>query len=195
MVSDECPKCCGIIVRQLTSESFVFDYQPQLSGDLLELRPLVADDWTELHAAASDPLIWVLHPQPNRHEEAVFRVYFEEGLASGGALVVRDRSSGAVIGSSRYSAQFAQPGEMEIGWTFLARSHWGGPYNREMKRLMLVHAFRFVETVIFRIGEQNSRSRRAVEKIGARFTGIAQATAWYAIKRADFPLSVSERPG
>jgi len=149
----------------------MFDYQPQLTGDLVELRPLLAGDWKELHAAASDPLIWELHPQPDRHEEAVFRVYFDEGLASGGALVARDRASGVVIGSSRYSAQFAQPGEMEIGWTFLRRSHWGGAYNREMKRLMLMHAFRFVDTVIFRIGEQNLRSRRAAEKIGGELAG------------------------
>lgn len=176
----------------------MFDYQPRLTGDLVELRPLVADDWKELHVAASDPLIWALHPQPNRHEEAVFRVYFEEGLASGGALIVRDRASGAVIGSSRYSAQFAQPDEMEIGWTFLKRSHWGGSCNREMKRLMLVHAFRFVDTVLFRIGEQNSRSRRAVEKIGGTLTGRVQSTlvggrmtkyVCYAITRSDFPAS------
>jgi N-acetyltransferase len=149
----------------------MFDFQPRLAGDLVELRPLVASDWKELHAAASDPLIWAQHPQPNRHEEEVFRVYFEEGLASGGALVARDRASDAVIGSSRYSTKFVQPDEMEIGWTFLRRSHWGGAYNREMKLLMLGHAFGHVDTVILRIGDQNSRSRRAAEKIGGILIG------------------------
>ena len=173
----------------------MFDYQPHLTGELVELRPLVAEDWEPLYAVASDPLIWELHPQRNRHEEAVFRVYFEGGMASGGALVVCDRTSGVIIGCSRYSAQFAQPGEMEIGWTFLARSHWGGAYNREMKRMMLAHAFRFVDTVIFRIGEQNSRSRRAMEKIGGLLTDRLQQVAFgnrvtthvcYAITREGF---------
>ena len=51
--------------------------------------------------------------------------------------------------------------EIEIGWTFLARSHWGGTYNGEMKQLMLRHAFKFVNSVIFLVGPQNLRSQRA----------------------------------
>ena len=54
----------------------------------------------------------------------------------------------------------------KIGWTFLARSHWGGVYNGEMKRLMLSHAFKFVDNVLFFVGSTNLRSQRAVEKIG-----------------------------
>ena len=60
---------------------------------------------------------------------------------------------------------------MEIGWTFLARSHWGGRHNGEMKRLMLDHAFRFVDRAIFVIGEGNVRSRRAIERVGGTLTG------------------------
>jgi RimJ/RimL family protein N-acetyltransferase len=56
--------------------------------------------------------------------------------------------------------------EVEIGWTFLARSQWGGMYNGGMKRLMLQHAFRFVNCVVFFVSPQNLRSQRAVEKIG-----------------------------
>ena len=60
---------------------------------------------------------------------------------------------------------------VEIGWTFLARAYWGGRYNGEMKRLMLEHAFRSVDRVIFIIGPENRRSQRAVEKIGAVRSG------------------------
>jgi len=56
--------------------------------------------------------------------------------------------------------------EIEIGWTFLARSHWGGRANRQVKRLMLDHAFTFVDTVIFWVGDQNWRSQGAMTKIG-----------------------------
>lgn len=143
------------------------DWQPRLQGRLLHLRPVTAEDWAPLFAAASDPEVWALHPANDRWREPVFRAYFEDGLASRGALVVIDQASGAIIGWSRYSPQFVEPGEIEIGWTFLARAYWGGAYNGEMKRLMLAHAFRFVDRVLLRIGETNARSRRAAEKIGA----------------------------
>jgi RimJ/RimL family protein N-acetyltransferase len=87
--------------------------------------------------------------------------------------VVIDRRDGRVIGSSRFHGYDEAQSEVEIGWTFLARSHWGGTYNREMKQLMLRHAFRFVNRVIFRVGPQNIRSQRAVEKIGGVRTGTA----------------------
>ena len=147
------------------------DRQQTLTGDRLELRPLRADDWQALYAVASDPLIWELHPAHDRWQEPVFRAFFADALAGGGALLVTDRASGAVVGSSRFQAHDpADGGSVEIGWTFLARSHWGGSYNREMKRLMLAHAFGTVARVEFRVGECNLRSCRAMEKIGGRLT-------------------------
>lgn len=146
------------------------DLQPTLTGRLVTLRPLRADDWAALYAVASDPAIWALHPAHDRHEEPVFRAFFAEALGSAGALVAIDRASGRIVGSSRYAFERAEPGEVEIGWTFLARSHWGGAVNRDIKRLMLRHAFGFVDTAIFLVGETNLRSRRAMEKIGGRLT-------------------------
>ncbi len=145
--------------------------QPVLEGERLHLRPLAVADWDALFAVASDPLIWEVHPGHNRWQEPVFRAFFDDGLAQGGALVVIDRASAAIIGSSRFQAfDPADGGSVEIGWTFLARSHWGGDTNRELKRLMLGHALQFVERVDFRIGETNLRSRRALEKIGGRLS-------------------------
>jgi RimJ/RimL family protein N-acetyltransferase len=145
------------------------DLQPHLVGELLELRPLATEDWEALFAAASDPKIWELHPASDRYKEEVFRVFFQEALDGRGALVAVDRKTGKVIGSSRYRWH-ESANELEIGWTFLIRSHWGGAYNGEMKRLMLAHAFRFVDRVVFRVGATNLRSRRAMEKIGAVLT-------------------------
>lgn len=146
------------------------DRQPHLTGELIELRPATASDFDALFAVASDPLIWDVHPAHDRWQEPVFRTFFHDGLASGGMLVATDRATGAVIGSSRYDFGRAEAGEVEIGWTFLARSHWGGRYNTEMKALMLDHAFRWVDRVIFLVGDTNIRSRRAVEKIGGYLT-------------------------
>ncbi|HUI10684.1 MAG TPA: GNAT family N-acetyltransferase [Bacteroidota bacterium] len=143
------------------------DLQPTLLGDLLELRPMRVGDFDGLFRVASDPAIWEQHPEPDRFKEPVFRKFFDEGIASGGALVALDRSAKQIIGSSRYHGYDESRSIVEIGWTFLARSYWGGRYNGEMKRLMLEHAFRWVSRVQFVIGPENIRSQRAVEKIGA----------------------------
>lgn len=147
------------------------DRQPVLVGDRLLLRPLLRGDWDALFAAASDPLIWEQHPAHDRWREDVFRAFFEDALANGGALAVIDKVDDAIVGSSRYQGyDAAGGGSVEVGWSFLARSHWGGACNREMKRLMLTHAFRFVERVIFMVGAGNLRSCRAMEKIGGQLT-------------------------
>ena len=170
--------------------------QPVLEGDRLLLRPLAPGDWQALFAVASDPLIWELHPAHDRWQEPVFHAFFAGAMAGGGAMAVIDKQTGKIIGSSRWQGYDpAEGGSVEIGWTFLARSYWGGAYNLELKRLMLGHAFGYVERVMFRVGESNWRSRRAMEKIGGRLTaaidysqmaGREIAHVVYEITRASF---------
>ena len=143
-----------------------FELPPILKSEILELRPLQAGDFDALYAVASDPLLWEQHPNSDRYKLDVFRKFFDEALESGGALIVIDGKDNRVIGSSRFHCYDLERSEIEIGWTFLARSHWGGTYNGELKRLMLAHAFKFVDNVIFFIGSTNIRSQRALEKIG-----------------------------
>ena len=166
-----------------------------LEDALVRLRPMRADDWDALYAVASDPQIWALHPAHDRWQEPVFRAYFEEGLAQNGALVIIDKASGTIIGASRYDRLLAGEGEVEIGWTFLARSHWGGAYNRSIKRLMIGHALTRYEAAIFLVGETNIISRRAMEKIGGVLTDRRETVmraaepishVIYRISRADF---------
>lgn len=112
-------------------------------------------------------------------------------MESGGALIATDSGDNHVIGSSRFHGYDKDRSEVEIGWTFLARSHWGGRYNSEMKRLMLRHAFRFVDHVIFLVGPQNLRSQRAVEKIGgvaagSRSNGSGRQSLVYRMSRDAF---------
>jgi RimJ/RimL family protein N-acetyltransferase len=153
-----------------------FDFQPTLTGPLVTLRPLRNEDFPALYAVASDPLLWALHPEPERAQEPVFRDFFRVAMASKSALLALDSADGQVIGTSRYHGYDPLRSEIEIGWTFLARSHWGGRHNRDMKRLMLGHAFRFVENVLLIVGENNLRSRRAVEKIGGTLTDTRRET-------------------
>jgi N-acetyltransferase len=156
-------------------------------GELVEVRPLGVDDYDALYAVASDPLVWEQHPA-ERWREDVFRPFFEASLASGGALVVVDRASGQVIGSSRYHGYDPERREVEIGWTFLARSHWGGEANSDLKALMVGHAFETVDTVVFLVHPENVRSQRAVEKLGAvrageRVDGNGDVSFAYVLKR------------
>lgn len=147
------------------------DRQPVLEGERLVLRPLRESDWTALFAVASDKQLWAQHPMHDRWQEKVFRAFFDDALAKGGALAVIERETGRLVGSSRFQEYRPEGGGcVEIGWTFLARDMWGSGLNAELKRLMLTHAFRFVERVCFRVGEANWRSRRAMEKFGGRLT-------------------------
>jgi RimJ/RimL family protein N-acetyltransferase len=142
------------------------DFQPTLTGPAVIARPVAAGDWAELFEAGSDPEIWKVHPRSNRYAEPEFRKFFDSAVESKMAFVFVDRASGRLIGSSRYYGYEPELGEIEIGWTFIVRKHWGGPTNREVKRLMLDHAFTFVDTVIFWVGEKNWRSQGAMTKIG-----------------------------
>ncbi len=173
----------------------MIDFQPTLANARVSLRPLRADDWDALFAVARDPAIWALHPAHDRWQEPVFRTFFTQALAGGRALVALDPATGAVIGTSRFDTGRAGPGEVEIGWTFLARAYWGGAVNGAMKGLMIGHALTGFDRVIFLIGDTNRRSRRAIEKIGAVLTDRVDAAEMagasvrhviYAIDRAGF---------
>lgn len=182
------------------------DRQPVLEGDRLLLRPLRPVDWDGLYAVASDPAIWAVHPSHDRWQEPVFRAFFDEALAGGGAFAIVEKATGAVIGSSRYGEPEAEaPGEIEIGWSFLARSFWGGGYNAEFKRLMLAHALADFDRAIFQVGADNVVSRKAMANIGGVLTnrtrtyeraGALVEHVIYEITRESFangPLSAGRR--
>jgi RimJ/RimL family protein N-acetyltransferase len=153
--------------------------QPALSGDLVRISPMQAQDHDALFEVARDPLIWEQHPARDRYKPEVFRVLFDQGLASGGGLVVRDARTDEVIGSTRFYDHRAAERSVANGYTFLARKCWGGTFNREMKHLLLRHAFGYVDRVWFHIGPDNRRSREAIARIGAKFSHITEKDpAW-----------------
>ena len=155
----------------------MLDLQPILTGNLIALRPLQARDFEELVTAAADPLVWAQHPDASRSTREGFTPAFEDALRSKGCLVAVDGARHTVIGWSRYHS-YSPAERVSIGYTFLARSHWGGATNAQMKRLMLRHAFTDVPEVRFEVAERNLRSRRAVEKLGALLAGAEDAPRW-----------------
>jgi RimJ/RimL family protein N-acetyltransferase len=145
----------------------LFDLQPTLENELVRLRPLKEDEFEPLFAVASDPLIWEQHPNKYRYQREDFLKYFEGAVASKGALLIFNNKTGVLIGSSRYYELDETKSSVAIGYTFIARDFWGTTYNRAIKTLMLNHAFGFVNEVIFHVGANNTRSQKAMEKLGA----------------------------
>lgn len=145
-----------------------FEKQPILKNEIVTLRPLVAGDFDPLYSIASDPLLWAQHPNKNRYERIVFENFFEGAILSGGAFIIYDNQTGKPIGSSRYYDVEVDKKSAAIGYTFIARDHWGTTYNRAVKKLMLDHAFQYVDTVHFHVGAKNLRSQKAIERLGAK---------------------------
>lgn len=171
-----------------------FDLQPHLESEHLNLKPLELGDSEGLYAAASDPDIWKLHPIKDRHKREVFDPYFKFLLENGGTLVARDPKTSQIIGCSRYYDLPDAPNSISIGYTFLTRPYWGGPYNKAMKALMLNHAFASFPTVWLHIDPDNIRSAKATEKIGGRYVKTAPTAIvgskgemmWYRISKTEW---------
>lgn len=149
-----------------------------LQTNLVAAAPLAETDFERLLAVAADPLIWEQHPNPDRYKREVFATYFKGAMESGGALLISDAATNEVIGCSRFYDYEPDRREVKIGYTFFARRCWGKGYNAAAKHLMLQHAFQYVDSVIFHVGAQNKRSRRAMEKLGAEYLG-EETVAYY----------------
>src|SRR5437588_10161787 len=105
---------CRISVVKVTGDEREVDLQLNLKGELIELRPLTPEDWDDLFAVASDPLIWEQHPESDRYKEDVFKVFFKDALESGGAFAVIDRKNKRIIGSTRFNGYETEKSEIEI---------------------------------------------------------------------------------
>lgn len=145
--------------------------QATLENKFVKILPLKEEDFEILYSIASDPLIWEQHPNKDRYKREVFQTFFKGAIESKGAFLVFDNTTGRPIGSSRYYEADEEKKSIAIGYTFLARDHWGGIYNPALKQLMIEHAFTTFNTVIFHIGANNIRSQRAMEKLGGIKTG------------------------
>ena len=152
------------------------------------LDGVAESDFESLYAVASDPLIWEQHPESNRWQRNVFSVFFANGLANDlGCFVIRERLTQEVVGSTRYYGYDEMERCVRIGFTFLARKHWGTSANREIKDAMLERAFKLCESVLFDIGPENRRSITAVEKLGGVYCHTESPTkAVYVLKSSQW---------
>ena len=150
-----------------TLPDFRTELESEVDGGGYHLRPLTEADRDGMRAVAADPLVWAQSPANDRGTPGGFARYFDFLLRSGTLAIIA--GSGEVAGCSRYYTVPDMPDTISIGYTVLARSHWGGTANKVVKSLMLDHAFVSYPDVWFHIDPNNFRSQKATAKLGARY--------------------------
>ena len=170
-----------------------FEWQPSLENNLIKIKPLHANDFETLYRIASDPLIWEQHPNKDRYKKEKFETFFKGAIESQGAFLVFDNKTGNPIGSSRYYEFDKEEKTISIGYTFISRDYWGKDYNKALKLLMINHAFRFADKIIFHIGASNIRSQKAIEKLGANKTGEVEMEYYGEPKRLNFIYAINKK--
>jgi RimJ/RimL family protein N-acetyltransferase len=150
----------------------------RLEGEIVVLEPLGEEHAEELWEAAQAPEIWEWLAHIGS-ERAYFDRWLEMTLESAragseGPFATRLRSSGALVGSSRYLNVRRWDRVVEVGWTWLHPSAWRTGANVEAKLLMVGHAFEELGCVRveFKTDARNERSRAALAALPAQFEGI-----------------------
>lgn len=145
-----------------------FSIQQELSNENIIIKPLFKNDFEDLFSQAADEEVWSQHPNKNRYKRDVFENFFDGAMQSQGAFVIIDKATNEIIGSTRYYDYNAEENSIFIGYTFYGKKYWGKNYNSQVKKLMLDYIFQYVDFVNFHVGNENFRSQRAMEKLGAK---------------------------
>lgn len=169
-----------------------FDIQPTLENDIVILSPLQESDFEALYAVAADPKIWEQHPNKDRWQKNVFRNFFEGAIQSKGAFNIIPKSTGKIAGSTRLYDYNEEDNHILIGYTFLAREHWGKGINLSVKELLLDYLFQFVSQVHFHIGATNIRSQIAIGRLGAKKVGEQEVTYYGETPKLNFVYSIEK---
>jgi len=150
-----------------------------LEGKIVRLEPLQRRHEQGLFEAAQDQRIWRWMPYDASASRESFHAWLEDALAASSsgmeaAFATVDAGTGKTVGSTRYLALRPEHRGLEIGWTWLAPSHWQTGANVEAKLLMLEHAFGRLGClrVEFKTDSRNERSRAALATLPAYFEGI-----------------------
>ena len=145
-----------------------FNLQPEiLENEITKLIPLEEKHFEVLFDAASDPLIWEQNPVKDRYTREGFKTYFDIIINKKGAFLIFDKQTNEVMGTTSFYDYNPEKSSVGIGYTFITRKYWGGPYNKSNKKLLIDYAFQHVNSVLFHVGSENFRSQKAVLKLGA----------------------------
>jgi RimJ/RimL family protein N-acetyltransferase len=143
-----------------------FSIQPVLENEKYQIIPLQKGDFELLNEVASDPKVWEQHPNKDRYKRNVFENFFKGAMESKGAFKIVEKSSGKILGSTRFYDFDKTKNSIFIGYTFYGTNSWGKGINPKIKKLMLDYIFQFADKVYFHIGKENLRSQIAMERLG-----------------------------
>lgn len=163
-----------------------FDIQSILENEKVILYPLLEQDFEDLYAVAADPEIWEQHPNKDRWKKEVFKTFFDGAIQSKGAFKIIEKTTGKIIGSTRFYDYSEQEDSILIGYTFYATQYWGKGINHSVKTIMLNYIFQFVSTVYFHIGANNVRSQIAITRIGATKSGEQEVAYFGELPKSNF---------
>ena len=149
-----------------------------LEGHGVRLEPLTAGHEDALRRAASDGNLWELWftsvPEPDKVGAYISTAL--EGQVAGHMWpwVVRELTSGEIVGTTRYHDIVPAVDRVEIGWTWYAKSWHRTHVNTACKLLLFEHAFETVgcQVVGLRTDNFNFASQRAIERLGAKKDGV-----------------------
>ncbi|HEY8682349.1 MAG TPA: GNAT family protein [Rhodanobacter sp.] len=152
-----------------------------LQDEHVVLEPLSLDHVAALEAAAADGELWNLWftsaPAPGQTHDYVEKAL--QGQADGLMLpfAVRETSTGAIVGTTRYYDFVAELPRLAIGYTWYARRWQQSHLNTACKRLLLRHAFESLDCVAVELhtDHRNLDSQRAIERLGAQREGVLRA--------------------
>ncbi|MDB5796249.1 MAG: N-acetylglutamate synthase [Paucimonas sp.] len=150
----------------------------ELHGAHASLEPLCAAHHDELNAAAADGQLWKLWytfvPTPDTMADYIDAALAMREQAGAMPFVIREKASGAVVGSTRFFNVDAANKRVEIGHTWHAARVQRTAINTECKLMLLAHAFETLECIAveFRTHWMNQQSRAAIARLGAKQDGV-----------------------
>ena len=149
-----------------------------LTGTHASIEPLGREHEEALARAVADGELWRLWyttvPPPEKMGQYIaFALDMRERLDAM-PFVVREKSSGEIVGCTRYFNVDAANRRLEIGHTWYSKRAQRGPINTECKLMLLSHAFEKLQCIAieFRTHWFNHASRTAIERLGAKQDGV-----------------------
>ena len=164
------------------------NFKSNFDNDLFSLIQIKKEDFLELYFVAKDYNIWEQHPENDRWKKDKFYIFFNKGLQNNfGFLKIIDKNYNKIIGSTRFYSYDKVDDAIRIGFTFISKEYWGTSTNFLIKQIMIDYAFKYLSKIYFDIGNNNLRSRKAVEKLGAvLFKDSINGNVIYLLKKTMF---------
>lgn len=150
----------------------------RLDGRVVVLEPLAEAHWEGLKSVALHPGIWQRTidrlDTPDDLRAWLDRTLEEQRTGRSIPFATLERTTGCVVGSTRFGHLDPDNRHVEIGWTWIAPAWQRSAVNTEAKFLMLRHAFESwgCHRVELKTDALNAQSRKAIERIGGVQEGI-----------------------